>query len=153
MLKNKNRKVRNFLINPKYQLKYLFWVSITGLTLVAINAAVFYIFIKENYLLLVDMSPMEDEVKLLMYRELKQILWILGGFSAFFLLILCIFGVIISHRTAGPMFHFKRIFKEVRSGRLQSRIRLRPKDDFRDVADECNSMIEYLVSLSQKPKS
>jgi len=139
------RQLKNFLINPRYQFKYVFWVSLTGMLLILLNASVFYYFIRENYKILVDMSPMEDEVKAQLYRELYQILFALGGFAALFILIAATFGIALSHRTAGPMFHFKRVFSEIQKGNLTARVRLRPKDDFQDVAAECNRMIDYLT--------
>jgi nitrogen fixation/metabolism regulation signal transduction histidine kinase len=87
---------------------------------------------------------MEDDVKAQLYQELHHVLLWLEGFSALFLLAAAVFGIVLSHRTAGPMYQFKRVFREIISGKAESRIRLRPKDDFADVADLCNQMIEYL---------
>ncbi|MGK5082045.1 methyl-accepting chemotaxis protein [Bdellovibrionota bacterium FG-1] len=141
-----HRKLRNLLINPRYQIRYVFWTSFTGLILIFSNALVFYAYIRENYKVLVDMSPMEDEAKAQLYRELHQILVLLGGFSCVFLVLVSIFGLVLSHRTAGPMFHFKRVFRDIRAGKHEARIHLRPKDDFGDVASECNEMIDYLIN-------
>ena len=146
MKAEKNRRQqRNFLINPKYQVRYIFWLTFTGMALIFINGGVFYLFIRENYKILVDMSPMEEEVKVQLYRELYQILFALGGFAVLFTLVAGIFGIVLSHRTAGPLFHFKRAFQEIRKGDLSVRVRLRPKDDFKDVADECNKMLDFLT--------
>ena len=71
---NKTRKIKNFLINPKYQLKYMLWVSATGTTLITLNASIFYYFIRENYKILIDLSPMEDDIKAQLYQELYQVL-------------------------------------------------------------------------------
>lgn len=144
MRPNSQRKLKNIFINPAYQLKYVFWTTATGLALIFINSAIFYMYIRENYKVLVDMSPMEDDAKAQLYSELHQILIVLGSFSILFLFMVAIFGIILSHRTAGPMFHFKKVFREIRSGAHDSRIHLRPKDDFADVAQECNDMINYL---------
>ena len=138
------RKLQNLLINPGYQVKYMFWTTSTGLALILVNSVVFYLFVRENYKVLVDLSPMEDEVKAQLYSELHHIVFLLGGFSVLFLAVVSIGGLVLSHRTAGPMYHFKRIFREIREGKHEARIRLRPKDDFRDVAAECNEMIDYL---------
>jgi len=144
MAEKSKRKLRNLLINPAYQLRYIFWTTLSGLFLIALNAAVFYVFIRENYKVLVDMSPMEDEVKVQLYRELHQVLIWLGSFSLIFLLVASLFGLILSHRSAGPMYHFKKVFGEILAGQHQSRIHLRPKDDFADVAKLCNEMIDHL---------
>ena len=149
MNQNKNkdqRRLPNFLINPSYQFKYVFWITFTGITLLILNSSVFYYFIKQNYKILVDLSPMEDVVKVQLHRELKQILVYLTSFSILFIAVISLFATILSHRTAGPMYHFKRIFSDIQKGDLTARIHLRPKDDFQDVAQECNKMIDYLTA-------
>src|SRR5262249_37280276 len=69
------RKLKNLLINPKYQLKYTFWLTFTGVFLIALNATLFYHYISENYAILVDLSPMNDEAKKQLYTELREIIW------------------------------------------------------------------------------
>ena len=138
------RKFKNFLLNPSYQLKYVLWLTGTGLCLVTLNAAVFYTYTKENYDFLVQMSPMTDEAKALLYHELHSIILTLLGISLLFCLLMGILGIVISHRTAGPLFHFKRVFNEIKKGNVNQRVRLRPKDDFKDVAQAFNEMMDQL---------
>ena len=142
------RKIRNFLINSKFQLKYVFWTTSTGTVLILISSSVFYTYIRENYKILVDMSPMEDEAKVQLYKELHHILFWLGGFSLVFILVVGFLGIIVSHRTAGPMYHFKKVFMAIQSGDIQARVHLRPHDEFQDVAAECNKMIDLLQGKS-----
>jgi len=138
----KNRSIKNILINPAYQLKYVMWVSTAGLTLIAINAVVFYHYIKENYAILVDLSPMDDEAKAQLYRELHDILIKLGIFGFLFVAVTAVIGIKMSHRTAGPLYHFKRVFGDIKGGKLDARVRLRPGDDFKDVANAFNDMMD-----------
>jgi len=142
------RKFKNFIINPQYQMKYIFWLTFTGLFLVVLNASVFYHYISENYAILVELSPMTDEAKNQLYAELRDLIWVLGSVSLFFLVATSILGVIYSHRSAGPLYHFKRIFTEITQGKTESRVRLRPNDDFQDVAQAFNSMMDQI----EKPK-
>ncbi len=143
MAKNK-RNLSNLVLNPKYQVKYVFWITFTGLILTLFNGAVFYNFVSENYKILVDLAPMTDEVKAQLYKELYQILILLGGFAFVFLGLVCLLGFVISHRTAGPMYRFKKAFQEVKDGNLDQRIHLRPNDDFQDVAESFNQMMDIL---------
>jgi methyl-accepting chemotaxis protein len=138
----KNRSLKNLLINPAYQIKYVFWVSTAGLTLITANAVIFYSYIKENYSLLVDLSPMDEASKAQLYSELNEILVKLGIVGIIFVLITAIIGLKMSHRTAGPMYHFKRIFGEIKDGKMSARVRLRPNDDFKDVANAFNEMMD-----------
>lgn len=142
-----NRRISNLLINPKYQIKYVIWLSGTGLTLVALYSLIIYQYMKENYLLLVELSPMDDATKAQMYRELSRLIMVLGGSSVVFLVIASLLGVLLSHRTAGPLYHFKRVFADVRAGNLSSRVR--PGDDFRDVAGSFNEMMD---SIQKSPR-
>lgn len=138
----KQRSLKNLLINPAYQLKYVYWVSFMGLILIAVNASVFYFYIKENYAILVDLSPMDDAAKTQLYHELNEIIIKLGLAGTLFVLVSAFIGIIISHRTAGPMYHFKRIFADIKNGKLDARIHLRPNDDFKDVAQSFNEMMD-----------
>lgn len=141
-MSKKNRSLKSILINPKYQLRYIFWLTGTGLILVALNAGLFYSYVSENYQILVDLSPMTDEVKAQLYTELNQVMIKLIGLSLLFLVLVGILGIVFSHRTAGPMFHFKRVFNAVKNGDKSQRVRLRPTDDFQDVAKAFNDMMD-----------
>ena len=138
------RHLKNFLINPRYQLRYIIWLTTTGLFLVLINGIIAYSYIKENYLTLVDLSPMTDEAKSQMYTELHHLIMALSLTSLSFLVIVSLLGIVLSHRTAGPLYHFKRVFDEVKKGKVQQRVRLRPGDEFQDVAKSFNDMMESL---------
>ena len=141
----KNRSFKNFLINPAYQIKYIFWVSTAGITLIACNAIIFYSYIKENYSLLVDLSPMDDAAKHQLYSELNAILIKLGLVSFVFVILSALLGLKLSHSTAGPLYHFKRVFNEIKNGNKDARVRLRPGDDFKDVASAFNEMMDSVV--------
>ncbi len=140
-----NRSWKNILVNPAYQLKYIFWVSISGVCLVILNTSIFYFYIRENYSILVDLSPMTDDAKAQLYRELYVIVLKLGLVSVVFLFVACYLGLVFSHRTAGPMYHFKRIFLAIKEGKEDARIHLRPKDDFQDVAQSFNEMMDVVI--------
>jgi hypothetical protein len=138
------RSWRNYLIDPSFQLKYAFWISGTGIFLVAAMSALFYRYIHENYVTLVDLSPMTEETKLLMYSELNEILIKLGLISVTFIVIVSLLGIVLSHKAAGAVYHFRKIFRKVGDGETSLRIHLRPGDDFQEAAAEFNLMMDKL---------
>ncbi len=140
------RRLKNLLINPRYQLKYVFWTGFTGLTLVAVNGAIFYYYIRENYTILVELSPMTEESKAQLFNELNQIVVRLGCFSLLFIVIVSFLGLVFSHKVAGPLYHFRRIFNEIKAGKPAARVNLRPTDEFQDVALAFNEMMDSLKS-------
>jgi methyl-accepting chemotaxis protein len=140
------RNLKNLLINPRYQLRYVFWLTSSGFALVAVNAAIAYSYISENYVTLVDLSPMTDEAKAQLYGELRHLIVALSVLSILFMAIMSALGVLLSHRTAGPLYHFKRVFDEIKDGNHKQRVRLRPKDEFQDVAKSFNDMMDSLLN-------
>jgi methyl-accepting chemotaxis protein len=142
--KTYKRTLKNLLINPQYQLRYVFWLSSTGFGLVLVNALIAYSYINENYVTLVDLSPMSEEAKSQLYGELRHLILALSVVSFTFMTLIFVLGVFLSHRTAGPMYHFKRVFEEIRDGNLNQRVHLRPKDEFQDVAKSFNEMMDSI---------
>jgi methyl-accepting chemotaxis protein len=142
------RKLKNLLINPQFQLRYIFWLTWTGLMLFIFFAINLYVHVKENYSVIVDLSPMPEEAKYQLHRELHVLAFKLGIGSLFFLGAVAIVGLVMSHRAAGPMYHFKRVFEGIKAGKLDERVHLRPKDDFIDVAHSFNEMMDSLQKKS-----
>ena len=138
------RKIANIIIMPSYQIRYIFWLSARGFCLVGINALVVYHYFKENYLSLMELSPMTEAARNQLFNEMHQFLLIMIAVSLGFMALMTLVGLVVSHRTAGPLFHFKRVFEEIRSGETKARIRLRPKDEFKEVAEAFNKMMDTL---------
>ena len=144
-MSNNQRKLKNLLINPKFQLRYVVFTTMWGLILVLINAFIFYHFISENYEVFIELNDITDEAKKVLYQELYQIIYILISSSIIFLIIIGLFGIVLSHRIAGPMYKFRKTFKEIKEGNTNLRIHLRPNDSFKEVASEFNTMMDSLV--------
>jgi methyl-accepting chemotaxis protein len=144
MSQQNRRKLKNYLINPTYQLKYVGWLALTGFVLFIFYALNIYFHIKENYSILVELSPMTADAKAQLYRELYALIFKLSCGSIVFVILVMGIGLVMSHRTAGPLYHFKRIFDAIREGNMDARINLRPKDDFLDVAKSFNDMMDKI---------
>ena len=142
------RKLQNYWINPEFQKKYVFWIFLVGVVLAVSNSGVFYFFTRENYALLVDLSPMTDDVKLQLYSELKQIIAFLFIGNTVFLGLVTLLGVVFSHRAAGPMFNLVRTCQKIRDGQSAVRVNFRPGDDFPEVAVAVNEMLESIAKRS-----
>lgn len=145
ILKNR-RAFKNFLIISEFQIRYIFWMVISGLLLIGINTGIFYSFISENYSILVDLSPMTHEAKDLMYAELHKITWLLLGSSLGVLFLLGLLALVFSHRAAGPMYNFMKTFEAIKKGDRTTRVRLRPNDHFQEVAREFNEMMDSMTA-------
>jgi methyl-accepting chemotaxis protein len=57
---------------------------------------------------------------------------------------MCLHGVLFTHRLAGPVYRFKNVLREIRSGNLRQEVRIRDYDYFHDLCGEVNSLLDGL---------
>ncbi|MBE9503816.1 MAG: methyl-accepting chemotaxis protein [Proteobacteria bacterium] len=130
---------KNYLINKKVQIKY---ALLTILLLTSYSAILLAAIFAPYFMALYSDIPLQEQaaaadVILLLHGNL----WV--GIVA--IIILCgIYTLFITHKIAGPTFLFTRLARDVRSGDFSRRIRLRKGDDFHDVADDFNSMVDAI---------
>lgn len=78
------------------------------------------------------------------YSSLADLRDIFTVFMICYFMILFISCVIFSHKYFGPIIAFKRHSIALKDGSYSSRIRLRPGDEFGDLANELNQLAEHL---------
>ncbi len=147
---NKRRKLRNYWLIPSYQGRYVGFLVASCFAAMAGYGLVFYRFIRENYDTIVELSPITDDSKFLLYSELNSIIMYLTVLSFVFLLVITVIGIVFSHKVAGPMFKIRSICHAINNGNLGRRIALRPGDDFREVVAELNRALNTLHSSKSR---
>ncbi len=60
------------------------------------------------------------------------------------LFILAILTIFLTHRIAGPVFKIRKTVRLIGEGQLSERIYLRKYDEYKNLADELNGMIDQL---------
>ena len=142
--KKHRRNYKNFLINPKFQLKYVFWMVSTGAGLALTYSVLFYNFANDSYKLIIELSKVPEETQVLMQYQLTKVILIQGVVTFIFLLCIGLVGVLFSHRVAGPLYKLKSAFERVKKGEGQLRIYFRKYDEFQEVALEFNKMLDQI---------
>ena len=84
------------------------------------------------------MSPDTQEDAARLFLALDERVWVpllllLGGLTAH--------SVLVSHRIAGPLYQFRRLFGELRDGHVRVRTTLRKRDYLRKEATAFNEMV------------
>ena len=142
--KDNRRKLRNFLIHYPFQIKYALWISALLVVLTAFNTSLFYNFIKASYTVIVTTVPFDDLGKLQLAKDLRQTSLNLTLFTSAFLIVSVLISIYISHRTAGPIYQLRKVISQVRSGNLNARAHFRPGDDFQELAQEFNQLLDMI---------
>lgn len=131
---------RKFIVNKSVQLRLL-WLSLAYI--------LFFCFVLASALfipLIIELNnpnAVPGEVE----ESATQILYLHDKFWLAALLALVVVGlhsILTSHRIAGPLYRFDRMFKSIRDGRLPAQVKLRKRDFLIKEMDTINEMIESL---------
>lgn len=144
------RKLRNFLLNPRFQLKYtLAVVAVTAFASGVLGYFAYNYSAAQTEQLTMSMAmnnpSLADEdaayfENLAAAEDRKVAISILGGIGMMIIL-LGITGIVITHRMAGPIYKMKRLIREVAGGDLSIKPGLRKGDEFQDLSDVFSQMV------------
>ena len=86
--------------------------------------------------------PLQDQTQAArMLLSLHKSIWPALGVV---ILVLSALSIFITHKIAGPVYRFRKVFAEVSKGNLNITVRLRKRDEFKDLAEELNMVIGEL---------
>ena len=145
------RRLRNFLLNPRFQLKYtgmvvavtvvvagvlgyLAYRHSTDLTAAVTAADMINAMTPEAQQLLIEESEAQD----------RRILWSIIGGIVLLAVALGLTGIVVTHKVVGPSFKLKRLIRDVSVGKLKLEGRLRKGDELQDVFLAFEEMITNL---------
>ena len=84
------------------------------------------------------------------YEEGPKLIYPLIIKSTIFFALLAMVSALLSHRIAGPIYHFEKVCREVKEGNKEARVNLRKGDAMSDLAKEFNSMLDTLTQKEDK---
>lgn len=142
--RKRRRKFRNLWLDSSYQGRYVGLLVLCSIVVMSCYLAVFYFFVRENFQMLLELAPSSGEVRDLIQRDWEQTLMSLVVLSGLFLISVAVVGLVISHKVAGPMFKIRQVCERINQGEKDLRIRLRPGDHFKDVAEYLNYTFDRL---------
>lgn len=146
----RRRSVKNILVAPVLQMKFVLWFTLPGVVL-----GVFYnVFIRhcadEAVVPLLSLPGVTDAQRSAVLERVENLTSQSLTATLLFILILALSGLLYSHQTAGPLHQLKRLFRSVRDGDLSVRCKLRAYDEIQDVGDAFNEMMTSLEERSSE---
>lgn len=134
----RRRRVRNYLINPKLQLKFS---TMSTFLLIAVHSAItavfmiFFNFLTSFNFELPYVFPAVLAALVLSYVSLLVMAFVLS--------------IIASHRIIGPLEKIRQHLEKVAQGDFSGEVRLRKRDELQDIALRMNELTEKLRQNSQ----
>ncbi|MFO0680799.1 MAG: hypothetical protein U0234_02055 [Sandaracinus sp.] len=144
------RRLRNYLLDTRFQLKYTGMV--VGVTLVVatlLGSLAYYQSQGQTDSLRLDAATAPDpETAAFIMQQAEDydrnlLLGIAGG-VLLLVVSLGVTGILVTHRVVGPAYKLKRLFQDVSGGHLRVYGKLRKGDELWDVFVEFEKMIEKL---------
>jgi methyl-accepting chemotaxis protein len=148
------RKLRNYLLQPKFQLKYTGMVVGVTVVVAAVLGFQAYTYSTGQTQLLniermerkggqIDEQLIADLDRYARAEDRKVMLAVLAGIAAL-AAALGLTGIVVTHRMVGPAFRLKNALRKVSAGRLQVDGALRKHDELQDVFEAFQQMVQNL---------
>lgn len=145
-LASNRRSLNHLLIKPHRQLKYSFFLFGVGLILLATFMAIFMITLNQTISSLSSVYQFDPDVSQALRTSLVSAMIAVVSITAALAAISVGVGVVLSHRIFGPMVSIQRHVIEMNNGNYKSRVKLRKKDEFQDLANALNDLAARLES-------
>ncbi len=152
MGQKKQRKVRNYLLDRRFQLKYTGMVLFVTVAVAGVLGYVAYDFSKGQTEAFTAQLAAQPDLDPDTAKDLEQFAKqedrrvrnaILAG-VLLMTLALGLTGIIVTHRVVGPAYRMKRLFKHVSEGHLEVTTGIRKGDELQELYHSFAEMIESL---------
>jgi methyl-accepting chemotaxis protein len=154
------RRIRNYLLQPKFQLKYTSMVVGVTMAVAAVLGFHAYTYSKGQTQLLtiermerkggaLDEQFIADLDRYARAEDRKVLYAVLSGIAVL-ALALGATGIVVTHRLVGPAYRLKNALREVSSGRLQIDGALRKHDELQDVFEALQQMVKNLREARER---
>jgi len=143
-MSRKNRKLKNLLITPRFQLKLSLYYIASGLVIIG----AMFVLIYERLMTVRSMMNSGDVMDFEAQMEVNEIMFQIVEISLLgfvgFIISSFIFAVIISHRIAGPVVAICKFIEELKKGNYDYPRNLRPHDELVPIMDELHQLAPIL---------
>lgn len=135
---NPNYKRRHYFIDRIYQGQHVFNSYSLAMIIIILFIGLFTFFTSDALTIVYTQNDLQlERTPLILLKKIVLIAWILlipGGIW------ITLRTILISHRTAGPLFKLEKTMDEMCLGKIGERIYLRQKDHCKDLAEKINAL-------------
>ena len=103
-----------------------------------------YLHLFDFYNLVIELTDLEGEVREILSVYYSSLLYWITGVVLLYLGVTVGLSIYYTHRLVGPTIAFRRHIRSLIDGNFESRVTLRKKDAFMEVADDLNELAAQL---------
>ena len=146
------RQIRNFLIDRRFQLRWVFMVMVTVTLIVSFMGFFLYRTVAASTDQMVTQLLADDELTEASQQALLErgradkmvTLSILVGSLFSLVVLLSLSTIVITHKVAGPIYKMRRVFSSINGDNLRLWDKLRRGDEFQEAFDDFSDMLSRL---------
>lgn len=127
------RYIKNYLLNPRMQLRMTMYFIVFGFAIMGAMTFIFYNQIQRVDDIISSISGMPIEQQIELGTILSNLVKICLIFFLIFLVSAGFYGLLISHRIAGPMYAILAYIEELKKGNYDSKRNLRDYDELQPI--------------------
>ncbi|MEM7139286.1 MAG: hypothetical protein AAF500_22130 [Myxococcota bacterium] len=148
----RQRRLKNYLLDRRFQLKYTTMVVVVTVTVAGVLGFVAYRFSQQQTEVLtaqiaaqpdLDQETAADLERFARQEDQKIRNAIIVG-VLLLTVALGITGILVTHRVVGPAYRMRRLFEGIGSGKLEITTGIRKNDELQDLYQSFASMVESL---------
>jgi methyl-accepting chemotaxis protein len=140
----RNWRRRNYFINKELQGRYIFSFFVLVLACGFLLTAIFSLLSADSLTIVYKNDTLQlGKTPLILFREILGAHWIFIATGGVLVIIASLF---LSHRVAGPLYRFEKSLEEMNGGNFDFEIRLRSKDEGKELARMLNDLNSTLSS-------
>ena len=150
---DKNRRqIKNFVVKPRYQLKFVTWFVTGGFVTMVVTVGLMNYRLQQIDHLLNSDGAMSVAGHIPIYDALTDITsFALAGF-VLFVVYACYLAILINHRVGGPMIALIAHIDEIRNGNYDYQRKLRKKDELKPVHEALMNLSRSLKQKNEQEK-
>ncbi|MGB8929665.1 MAG: hypothetical protein WCC48_00280 [Anaeromyxobacteraceae bacterium] len=147
------RRVRNYLINTRLQLRFASWLLTVAAAISIVLGWVLWRSYAETsrVVALADPDVAESLAAAFASEDRARMVW-LAAALAVVLICLLGFAVVMTHRIAGPAFAIGRTCRQLGEGNYERPRRLRERDMLVELADEAAQMVDAVRAREERER-
>jgi methyl-accepting chemotaxis protein len=147
---NKERR-KSLWIDPGFQRRYAILLLSLVLLVSLVLVGAFWFYADQTLVVLKNLGVQPDHsLYLMMQKQMNTMLLSAGIVVALFGVFVMLAAYFLSHRIVGPIFAIKRSLELIKDNKLdQARLTLRSDDEFKDVAELINGLVDASQSKPQ----
>jgi HAMP domain-containing protein len=139
------RRIRNFLLDKRFQLKYtLAVVAISAVISAGLGYFLYQAHRESSRVASLDDPDLDGALRSVLLDEDRKVLFVLAGFLGGLVLCLGAVGIVATHKIAGPAYAMRRTMSAIADGKLPTVRALRKHDELQAVGNELKRMADNL---------